>query len=183
MEAQSIARPLKKLIPLIQRDLDAAEKAGMEYFRAAGEKLLEAKSQIPHGQFQDWVKRNLKVSARQARKYMALAEATAGQNGTAIPFFSLRDFHDSIRRIDGEHSRRMAEKPTTFAGRDYGAERRNHKAADEQRRRDREARRAMWNRLIEAGFKALALELHPDRGGSADSMALLVAVRDEMKRN
>jgi hypothetical protein len=41
-----LARPPKVLVPLIRRDIEAAREAGVEYYRQAGEKLLEAKTQI-----------------------------------------------------------------------------------------------------------------------------------------
>ena len=90
---KSIARPLRILVPLIKKDLqggnEAAERAGLPYYRAAGEKLLEAKAQISHARFTPWVQRNLKIKARQARYYMALAATAAAQNGNALPFSSL----------------------------------------------------------------------------------------------
>lgn len=43
-----VARPLHVLIPLIKEDLkqgdEAAKQAGMPFYRAAGEKMLEAKN-------------------------------------------------------------------------------------------------------------------------------------------
>ena len=78
-EPGAIARPLRVLIPLIQQDLkdahDAAESAAMPYYRAAGDKLLEAKTQLPHGEFVAWVKRHFNVQIRQAQTYMQLADA------------------------------------------------------------------------------------------------------------
>jgi hypothetical protein len=44
-----IARPLKVLVPLIQQDIAAAEAAGLEHYRRAGEMLLEAKEQLAYG--------------------------------------------------------------------------------------------------------------------------------------
>ena len=95
-EGHPVARPLRVLVSLIHEDLkqgrEAAERAALPYYRAVGEKLLEAKSQLPHGEFQTWVKRNFTVSTRMVRYYMALAEEAATQNGNAFPFSSLRDF-------------------------------------------------------------------------------------------
>src|SRR4030095_16490046 len=79
-EAATMARPLRVLVPLIQDDLhqgrEAAERAGMPYFQAAGEKLLEAKDQLAHGEFEPWVARHFDVSPRMARVYMSLARAS-----------------------------------------------------------------------------------------------------------
>jgi hypothetical protein len=41
---------------------------------AAGDLLLEAKRELKHGQFQQWVKKTVNVSLRQAQRYMAAAE-------------------------------------------------------------------------------------------------------------
>lgn len=41
---------------------------------AAGQLLLEAKRELKHGQFQQWVKETVNVSLRQAQRYMAAAE-------------------------------------------------------------------------------------------------------------
>jgi Protein of unknown function (DUF3102) len=53
---------------------EAAQAAGMPYYRAAGEKMLEAKAQLKHGEFGPWIKRKFSISDRQARTYMALAK-------------------------------------------------------------------------------------------------------------
>ena len=46
-ETQPVARPLSVLVQLIKEDLrlakEASEAAGMPYYRAAGEKMREAK--------------------------------------------------------------------------------------------------------------------------------------------
>jgi hypothetical protein len=84
------------LLPLIKQDLadgkEAAEQAGLPYYRAAGEKLLEAKAQLQHGEFLPWLTRNFHLTSRTASTYMKLAEALHGQKGNALPFSSLGDF-------------------------------------------------------------------------------------------
>src|SRR3972149_4570731 len=91
-----VARPLKVLVPLIQEDLrqgkEASERAGLPYYRAAGEKMLEAKRQVGHGEFGAWIKRNFGVSPSHASHYMNLAKATEGENLGAPKFSSLSDF-------------------------------------------------------------------------------------------
>ena len=44
------------------------------------------------------------------------------------------------------------------------------------------ARRKIALELISAGYKALAIKLHPDKGGSREAMILLNEVRDLLKR-
>jgi hypothetical protein len=46
-------------------------------YRAAGEKMIEAKAQLTHGQFGPWLKRNFKIGGYQAQLYMRAARATA----------------------------------------------------------------------------------------------------------
>ena len=88
-------RPLITLARLIGQDLrqgqDAAEKAALPYFIAAGHKLIEAKKAIGHGGFEAWVRNDLDISPRTARVYMALAEAET-ENGSTLPISSLREF-------------------------------------------------------------------------------------------
>src|SRR5262245_11996908 len=84
---ERVCRPLHELVRLIQDDLargeKAARQAGLPHYRAAGQKMLEAKAQLRHGEFEPWLRRNFKISARQCRTYMRLAET---QNGSALPF-------------------------------------------------------------------------------------------------
>jgi hypothetical protein len=44
---------------------------------AAGDLLLEAKAQLPHGQWAEWLEANCAASARTARAYMQLAKQRA----------------------------------------------------------------------------------------------------------
>ena len=73
-------RALFRAAELIKKDLDDAEKAGMEYFKAAGEKLIEAKAQLEHGEFGAWVKTNFKISTATSARYMAMANLSIGIN-------------------------------------------------------------------------------------------------------
>lgn len=184
---KEIVRPLRILVPLIKEDLrhgqEAAQNAGLPYYRAAGEKMLEAKEQLKHGEFKPWIVRNFKISYSHAHKYMQFAEATAGQKSFAKDFSSLSDFvrktssptynypqtvrpqswHDPVKkiinRVDIETLRDS-----------------ELKRADE-----REAERRLALQLIDIGYKTLATKLHPDKGGSRDAMARLNRVRDRLK--
>jgi hypothetical protein len=76
----------------------------MPYYQAAGEKLIEAKAQMKHGEFIPWVKRNFNIGKGQASLYMALAEATEQKSG-APNFSSLREFErETGRRAEGATS-------------------------------------------------------------------------------
>jgi hypothetical protein len=54
--------------------LTRAASRSLASFRAAGEKLILAKSQLPPDQWEGWLKRNFKITDRQARGYMQLAD-------------------------------------------------------------------------------------------------------------
>ena len=41
---RAVARPLRVLVPLVKEDLESAATAGLPFYIAAGEKLLEAKT-------------------------------------------------------------------------------------------------------------------------------------------
>ncbi len=67
------------------------EKAGMPYFIAAGEKLIEAKATCKeNGQlFRDWAKQNFNVSDATVTVWMNAARKS--QNASALAFSSLRE--------------------------------------------------------------------------------------------
>jgi hypothetical protein len=156
-------RPLHELVRLIKEDLTRGDEAGLPHYRAAGQKMLEAKAQLRHGEFEPWLKRNFKISARQCRTYMGLAET---QNGSALPFSSLRDF---VRQTSNP---KRAARPQARAEWD----------ADLLKRMEEcEAKRKLALQLINAGYKVLAVEKHPDRGGSQEAMTRLNEVRDELR--
>jgi hypothetical protein len=55
----------------------SALRSGIQHAIAAGELLIEAKAQLPHGQWLPWLKDNCALSLRQAQKYMRLARSSA----------------------------------------------------------------------------------------------------------
>src|SRR3954452_13354217 len=62
-----VARPLRVLVPLIKDDLANIEQAGMPYRRAAGEKMLEAKTSgaMSHSELLAWIKRTFDLGRTQ----------------------------------------------------------------------------------------------------------------------
>ena len=175
----AIARPLKVLVPLIQDDIkqgdDAADRAGMPYYQAAGEKLREAKSQLKHGEFVPWVKRHFPISVVTARRYMQLAE-----NESALSFSSLSHF---IRETSNPNYNRPSPVTTNIKHiiERVDTETLNLRKEELKRADARVAERQLALQLIDIGYKVLARTLHPDKGGSRDAMARLNAVRDRLK--
>src|SRR5262245_41395033 len=50
-----------------------AVKRGLEHAVAAGNLLLEAKAQLPHGQWLPWLKEHCQIPERSAQRYMELS--------------------------------------------------------------------------------------------------------------
>lgn len=176
---KAIGRPLKVLIPLIQQDLEHGDRAGMNYYAAAGDKLLEAKPQVSHGYWGPWLSKNFDLSDRTAQNYMRYARLRAeGQNrsGAAEIPRSLREMTGDTKR---DRQRQKHEQPFREVLQDLDID----VYTQDKQTRDDEIRlhREMALELIDLGFKAMASRLHPDRGGSKDAMARLNRVRQELK--
>lgn len=188
-----VARPLKVLIPLIQQDIEegdhAAETASMPYYKAAGEKLIEAKSQMKRGDWEPWVKRNFNVTSRTASLYMSYAHSTINtQIGSRQPT-SLRDFQrqqSPDAKSYQEQTVRPIFPPTTNQQiketlKQVDVEFLNTRRDEIKRADERDAQRQLALQLIDIGYKALASKLHPDKGGSREAMSRLNSVRDRLK--
>jgi len=181
-----VARPLHVLVPLIKKDLDqgreASDRASLPYYQAAGEKMLEAKSQLKHGEFQDWIKRNFEISIRHAQSYMAAADA---EKRSGLRFSSLSE---AIRETSNpNYNKPHTVRPQAWHEPVKGVISRAKDEADRlrdenlNRAQEREAQRKLALQLIDIGYKILSKELHPDKGGSRDAMVRLNQVRDRLK--
>jgi hypothetical protein len=65
---------LAKRINAAHAQAETALRAGLEHAKTAGELLLEAKRQCPHGQWLPWLEAKMRFSARTAQAYMRIAE-------------------------------------------------------------------------------------------------------------
>jgi hypothetical protein len=174
-----VSRPLKVLVPLIKDQLSAADQAGLEHYQRAGEMLVEAKGQVPHGSWSRWLTKNFELSQTQARRYIRLARVAEADDAAfkTTPEGRSRTLKDAI----GEKNwKPHAEWASTFKAADKVNVTR---LADERQARDDEIKlhRELALKLIDLGYRALATKLHPDQGGSRDAMARLNAVRDQLK--
>lgn len=188
-EVEGESRPLKVLITLIREDLTKAKEASrlacMPFYCAIGEKLLEAKLQLGH-EFLPWADRHFSIGKRQATEYINLAIKNRGltAENTAIPI-SLRQAIREARPDNPNYGKSFSWKEDV----NYNI----HKARADalslirqenlSRQQEREAERKMALRLIDIGFKVLAKELHPDKGGTRDAMSRLSRVRDRLKQH
>lgn len=182
---RSVARPLNVLVPLIKKDLEqgneAAARASMPYYRAAGEKMLEAKAQLDRGEFIPWIERNFGVGDRQARRYMSLVDATSStQNGRARDFSSIREMEREVTGVQS-FGKTSWHEPVKNIINKVDTETLNLRREALKRADERDAQRQLALQLIDIGYKALATKLHPDKGGSRDAMARLNQVRDRLK--
>ena len=71
----------------------AKANEAMHHAIEAGRLLLEVKASLAHGQFGEWLETNVKVSARQAQRYMAAAE------GKPTPIRSLSSKYDTVSHL------------------------------------------------------------------------------------
>ena len=181
-ERRQIARPLKVLIPLIQADIEQGDRAGMEYYADAGDKLIEAKEsgQVVHGSWGRWVAKNFTLSQDTAQRYMRLARL---RTENIQKLHGVKVLPSSLREMDGTTKRARKQRHAEHEYRSVLRDLETDLYAQEQQTRMDEVRlhRDMALELIDVGFKALATRLHPDRGGSKEAMARLNRVRNELK--
>jgi hypothetical protein len=169
------------LIPLIKQDIEQGDRAGMQYYADAGDKLIEAKEsgQVAFGYWGTWISKNFHLSDKQARIYMRAARLRAEHQNERGTF----DLPSSLAEMTGDATRRRKrrdnEKPFRTVLQDLDTD----IYTQEKQTRDEEVRlhREMALELVDIGYKALATRLHPDRGGSKDAMSRLNRVRDELK--
>jgi Protein of unknown function (DUF3102) len=178
-KTRAIARPLKILVPLIKADLEHGDRAGMEYYADAGDKLIEAKEQVAYGYWGSWLSKNFDRSQQQANLYIRYARLRAENKNEAGSFV----LPSSLTELRGEkkraHERRTAESEYKSVLRELETD----LYAQEQQTRVDEVKlhREIALELVDVGYKALATRLHPDRGGSKEAMARLNRVRHELK--
>jgi hypothetical protein len=173
-----LARPLKKLVPLIKEDLQhgdqAAKQAGMPYYIAAGEKLIEAKAQLGAMSWGTWLTRNFHLSQETARRYMRAARET----GDVARFESLAEMQADTRTTVRSHWT----GPVRDVLKDIRTASLNLRQRDLSLAQERKLEHTLALQLIDIGYKVLSVKLHPDKGGSHDAMQRLNKVRTRLKQ-
>jgi hypothetical protein len=192
---RQVARPLNVLAPLIKEDLqrgdEAAKRAALPYYKAAGEKMMEAREgsfrDTSAASFWDWVKRTFDRSRFQAQAYMDLVDherRTAGAPTIgANNFNSLREAGRTIHpHRDQGTGKTTWHEPVKQAIRTFNPEAYAKDLRNRQQERDLERKLAL--KRIDIGFKVLAAQLHPDkRSGSSEAMTRLNNVRNRLKQH
>ena len=87
----------------------ATKRAGeaIHHAKEAGRLLLQIKAVLPHGEFLQWCRENVRVSVRQAQRYMAAAM------GKPTPLKALASRHDMASHLPAQTP---AEPPEHLAG-------------------------------------------------------------------
>jgi hypothetical protein len=179
----SAPRSIEELTPLIHQDLDAGDRS----FEAAGKKLLEARltfmaigavnketgkprqvlTSVESSNFWDWAIGEFKRDQRTLEEYMARARGkpgirTTGRTGTSAG---------------------RAGASNTWSGAEQAAETRALNQETEEERQKRYQFIDLSRRLVDVGFRTLALELHPDKPtGSKAAFQMLGDVREHLLR-
>ena len=172
-DMETLARPLPTLVPLIRRELEAGDAAGIEHYRKAGEMLIEAKEQCQHGEWTAWVERNFHLNIKSAQKYMRLAETSKTKRAT----FTTLSAAVEPDRHPGHRPAWQAPVQKAVNALDVEAIRADFQSKVKEDRLIKE----LALQLIDIGYKVLASKLHPDKGGSAEAMARLNKVKALLK--
>lgn len=180
-----LARSPVALVPLIKEDIVLAREAGVPYYRAAGEKLWEAKSQLSHGEWVPWLAKNFGINRGTAWAWMKLADHAAFkpsesnvQRAKHLPIPKTLsevvdprhpghrpDWHKPVRKI--------------LVGNRFNLDRMKQEV--QRKEQEQKLRRTLGLQLIDIGYKVLATKLHPDKGGSREAMTRLNYVREILK--
>jgi hypothetical protein len=186
-----VARPLTELASLIRGKIgqarkvakEAAEAATQPFWAEIGDLFVEARTQFNTAAgFYSWTSGQFGFSQTQTRRYLNSARLVAVQNRGADQSLS------EALRAAGQ-SPRGGEKPRpVWTASAYNiadrARREAERIRQEQltREQEREAQRELALKLISIGYKVLAKELHPDKGGSQEAMTRLHIVRARLKK-
>ena len=96
-----------------------AARSGLEHALAAGDLLIEAKSQLNHGEWQPWLKANCKPSKRTAQLYMQIAKnrKLLESKSATVALFTVKAAADELNHMAGEAAIEDGALTTYYAGR------------------------------------------------------------------
>lgn len=174
-------RPLEVLVSLLLEDIYRIEEGDYQeehhhsrdsWFTTriqVGEKLLEAKSHFKENprEFLPWAARNLGRRKQDIRTWIAYttkAKPSPAESTKPRPVRPPLLNFASASSLPPLQPR----KPMTAEVR-------------KEKQKEIKLRHQLRTQLIDAGYKALAVKLHPDHGGSREAMAQLNWIRNELK--
>jgi hypothetical protein len=182
-DRDEVMRSPAVLKPLIESQVELGFRAGVSFFKRAGVLLLEARDGIKSDQA--WARYvealrpdGMRVAPQQATQWMRLGRSERLGLGHTSVDSARRD--PRTRRRSPHDGRGGAGRSTSSDQVDQAEAHRRAEQADfhEQRRQER----AEMLLLIDAGYKAMAMKRHPDKGGGKDAMTLLKEVRDILRK-
>ncbi len=94
---------------------ETALRSGLEHARRAGELLIEAKGQCPHGRWLPWLEANVTFSPRTAQAYMRVADRWEELQAKAQGLAHLT-FEDGLKLLAAPQEADPVEAPTTPGG-------------------------------------------------------------------
>lgn len=185
----AVARPLKTLVPLIKSEISLAYKAGERHWKAAGRLFNEARNHFPAsgpnsgGQtFHEWVAdsfvhpmTNEPLAKRTVQQWMEgarrLSESSRSSSANLKSLTDARSpMHEDYKPVlDWQAGVRRVQQTINVEAlaRDL----------DDEKKEEREMR-TLAEKIIAAGYRALAAVVHPDKpGGSAQAMQKLTKAK------
>jgi hypothetical protein len=188
-DEREVARPLKVLAELIKKDLADAESVGRPHYEAAAEKLIVARDGHFDGrlsQFYDWAEKQFGKNKATIRSWIVFGSSEHRKS------FKNKEQFDFAPKSQGGLGKTPRPSVTRSewaapvgeeAKRARAEQRRLQEDEFRTRVQERKAEAQLGLRLISIGYKVLARELHPDKGGSREAMTRLNRVRDRLKTN
>src|SRR5262249_1160573 len=152
-------RPLPILIPIIADGLKQVRQNVTEI----GKAMVEARGQLSYAAFLAWSQKNFRLKRTQTLYYLDI-----GKSGGTGPTNKER------KRNQKKNKKRKEQRAAQSAAN-------GNSSAAYTASAPTQADYQMGVQLIEAGFRALAKTLHPDKGGSQTAMTTLNRVRGRLK--
>lgn len=192
------ARPLSKLAPMIRNELKSGFQAGERHWKKAGRLLNEAREHFTNKGFPktgkgptwyEWVDANFqhpwtgeKLGRDTVKRWMLATKNTVrARTGSLRSVTDKRSpKHDGYKpKLDWEKQVRQVQQkinPDQLA-----------KQWEDEKKEAKE-RAALARKIVDAGYRALAVMVHPDKpGGSKEAMAKLAKTRkwleEQIRRN
>ena len=176
------ARTLNTIKAEFLEECETFKPRALEFFRDQGNRLMEIKERLPHGEFEGWCDMHLPVKARQRQKWMAIAKAYSSAHLPAVSINQALGYEDleansTARDLPPEKVQRRVKASGQRASRKV----KQQKVDQEQRRRLKEEAE-LANQLLEeqqaetAAVKAMAGDVPMD-----DALAEKDAIIDNLK--
>jgi hypothetical protein len=175
-EASEAVKSLAELAGMIREQIqfanEAANAAARPYWLRTGQLLAQAKSKFLYDnekrprEFYDWVERQFGLRRRSCDQYMLAAKSTTNDVGLRIADSqSLRGALKAAGHETGKPNPKSWVHPIREELKliDFAALRKEHL----KRVEERALQKQLALKLIDIGFKVLAVQLHPDKKGGS----------------